>query len=90
MSVNRIWMSMKTDLVFVQLSGIALDYRLDDLGFESQKGLGIFMFTTATRPALGPIQPPIQCVPGALSLEVKRLIREADHSHPSSAEVKNA
>jgi hypothetical protein len=53
-------------------------------------GLGIFLFTTASRPALGPTQPPIQWVPGALSLGVKRLGREADHSPPSSAEVKNA
>jgi hypothetical protein len=37
-----------------------------------------------------PTQPPIQWVPGALSLGVKRLGREADHSPPSSAEVKNA
>jgi hypothetical protein len=36
---------------------------------------------------LGPTQPPIQWVPGALSLGVKRPRREADHSHPSSAEV---
>jgi hypothetical protein len=43
-----------------------------------------------SRTALGPTQPPIQCVPGALSLGVKRLGREADHSSPSSAEVKNA
>jgi hypothetical protein len=30
----------------------------------------------------------IQWVPGALSLGVKRSGREADHSYPSSAEVK--
>jgi hypothetical protein len=41
-----------------------------------------------SRTALGPIEPPIQGVPVALSLEVKRLGREADHSPPSSAEVK--
>jgi hypothetical protein len=35
-------------------------------------------------------QPPIQWVPGALSLGVKRSGREADHSPPSSAKVKNA
>jgi hypothetical protein len=29
-------------------------------------------------------------VPGALSLGLKRPGREADHSHPSSAEVKDA
>jgi hypothetical protein len=40
--------------------------------------------------ALGPTQPPIQLVPGALSLGIKRPLREADHSPPSSAEVKNA
>jgi hypothetical protein len=37
---------------------------------------------------LGPTQPPIQRVPGALSLVVNWLGHEADHSSPSSAEVK--
>jgi hypothetical protein len=36
------------------------------------------------------VQPPIQCVPGTLSLGVKRQGREADHSPPSKSEVKNA
>jgi hypothetical protein len=58
------------------------------LVFESQRGMGIFLFIIASRTALGPIQPPIQWVPGALSLGVKRQGREADHSSPSSAEVK--
>jgi hypothetical protein len=44
----------------------------------------------ASRTALGPTQPPIQWVPGVLSLGVKRPGREADHLPPSSAEVKNA
>jgi hypothetical protein len=38
--------------------------------------------------ALRPIQPPIQWVSEALSLAVKRPGLEADHSPPSSAEVK--
>jgi hypothetical protein len=59
------------------------------LGFNSWQGLGIFLFTTISRMALGPTQPPIQWVPGALSLRVKRLGCEADHSLPSSTEVKN-
>jgi len=54
---------------------------LDDRGFESQQELGIFFFTTASRTALEPTQPPIQWIPGALSLGVKRSGCEADHSH---------
>jgi hypothetical protein len=59
-------------------------------GFESRQGLGIFLFITASRPTLGPTQRPIQWVPGVISLGVKRPGREADHSPPSSAEVKNS
>jgi len=50
---------------------IALRYELDDRGFESRKGLGMFLFTTTSRPALMPIQPPIQWVQGALTTGVK-------------------
>jgi hypothetical protein len=66
----------------------AMGWMIGALGFESRRRLGIFLFTTASRPALGPTQPPIQRVPGALSLGVKRPGREADHSPPSSSEVK--
>jgi hypothetical protein len=69
---------------------IALGYGLDDRRFESRQGLGIFLFTTASRPALGPTEPPIQLVAGVLSLWVKQVGLKADYSHPSSAEVKNA
>jgi hypothetical protein len=58
------------------------------LGFDSRRGLGIFIFTTVSRTALKPTQPPIQWVTGALSLGVKRPRHEADHSPPFSAEVK--
>jgi hypothetical protein len=66
-------------------------YGLDDRGYRVRfpTGAGIFLFTTTSRPAPGPTQPPIQWVPGALSLGVKRQGREADHSPPSSAEVKS-
>jgi len=43
-----------------------------------------------SRPDLGPTQPPIQWVPGALSLRIKRQEREDDHSPQSSTEIKNA
>jgi len=49
--------------------------------------VGIFLFITASRTALGPTQPPIQWVAGALSLRAKRPGREADHSPPSSTEI---
>jgi hypothetical protein len=69
--------------------GIGLGYGLDGvLGFDSRRGLGIFLFITASRTALGLTQPPIHCVPGTLSLGVKRPGREAGHSPPSSAKVK--
>jgi hypothetical protein len=55
------------------------------LGFDSQLELGIFLFTTVSRMALEPTQPPIQWVPGVLSLGVKQPGREADHSPPPSA-----
>jgi hypothetical protein len=38
-------------------------------------------FSTASRPSLGPTQPPLEWVPGALSQGVKRQGHEADHSH---------
>jgi hypothetical protein len=72
--------------------GIELGYGQDNRGlrFDSRRGLEIFLFTTASRTALGHTQPSIQGKPGALSLGVKRPGREVDHSPPSGAEVKNA
>jgi hypothetical protein len=67
---------------------LATGWTIGVLGFDSLWGLGIFLFTTASRTALGPTQLPIQWVPGTLSLGVKCSGREADHSTPSSAEVK--
>jgi hypothetical protein len=61
----------------------ATGWTIGVLGFDSRRGLRIFLFSS-----LGPTQPPIQCVQGALSLGVKRPGREADHSPPSSAEIK--
>jgi hypothetical protein len=43
----------------------------------------------SSRPVLGPTQPPIKWVTGALSPGIKRPGREADHSSPTSAEVKD-
>jgi hypothetical protein len=50
-------------------------------------GTGNFLFTTTSRPALGPTQTPILWVPEALSLGLKGQGREDDHLPPYSAEV---
>jgi hypothetical protein len=47
-------------------------------------GRGTRLFSTMSRPAVVPTQPPTQCVPGLVSPEIKRQGREADHSSPSS------
>jgi hypothetical protein len=49
----------------------------------------MFLYSMASRLALGRTQPPVQQVLGALSSRVKQLGREDDHSPPSSAEIKN-
>jgi hypothetical protein len=70
--------------------GIELDYGLDDRGSRVRfpESLEIFFFTTAARTSLLVTQLPIQWITRDLSLVVKRPRREADHSPPSSAEVK--
>jgi hypothetical protein len=49
--------------------GIATSYGLGGREFGDQVPVGVknFLFSTSSRPALGPTQLPIQCVPGALS-----------------------
>jgi hypothetical protein len=51
----------------------------------------VFFFSaTAPRPALGPTERPIQCIPWILTPGTKRPVCESDHLPLSSAEVKNA
>jgi hypothetical protein len=52
-------------------------------------GGGLGVFSTVSRLALGPTQPSIQSVRETCSPGVKWPGREADHSPPFSAEVKN-
>jgi hypothetical protein len=69
---------------------IALGYGLDDRGCRVRfpAGAGNFSIHHRVQNGSGTTQPSIQWVPGALSLGIERLGREADHSLPSSAEVK--
>jgi hypothetical protein len=66
---------------------ITLTYGKRDSPVSIAAGYGlnsIFLFFVKSKPALRPIILPIQWVPG-----IKRLRREADHSLPSSTEVKD-
>jgi hypothetical protein len=66
------------------VSGIVPVYRLGDHGLKSRNGLGNYLFTTASRPAMGPTQPPFQWVSGDTSQRIMRPGCEADLSLPSS------
>jgi hypothetical protein len=65
-----------------------MGYGLDGQGSIPGRGK-IFLFSTASRPVLGPTQPPIQWIPVVISPGVEQPGCEADHSPPSSAKVKN-
>jgi hypothetical protein len=68
--------------------GIVTGDELDDRGVGVRVPVGSRIFSKSSRLALRSTQPPVQWVPGALSPGVKRPGREADHSPPTSAEVK--
>ena len=53
-----------------------------------RKGKTMFLFYKTSRPFLGSIQPPGQCVP-ELFLSGKAAVAEVNHSSPPNAEVKN-
>jgi hypothetical protein len=55
---------------------------------SSSGGVKNVRFSISPRPVLGPTQPPIQWLPGALSQGVKQPGQEADRSLPVSAEIK--
>jgi hypothetical protein len=68
---------------------IALGYRLDDQSYRVQLpvGAGNFSLHHCVQNGSGAHPASYPRVPGALSLGIKWLGREADHSPPSSAEV---
>jgi hypothetical protein len=70
------------------LVGITTGYGLDDRGVGVRVPVGSRMFSTSSRPALEPTQPPIQWLPGVLSPVVKRPVPEADHSPQTCTEFK--
>jgi hypothetical protein len=64
--------------------GIGTRLRAERPEFDSRQGQQIFLFSIASKEALGPNQPPIKWVPG-----LKRQGRKANHPSPYSAQVKN-
>jgi hypothetical protein len=78
----------KTCLVYlakVQLRQYSVWLRAGRSGFDPRQEQRIFLLAPASRPALGPTQPPIQWVPGGPFPGGKeRPVHDADHSPPSS------
>jgi hypothetical protein len=70
-------------------AGLATRRRGRRLEFDSRQGQEISPLPSASRPALKSTQSPIVLVPEALSSKVKWQGREANHSRPSSVEIKN-
>jgi hypothetical protein len=69
------------------VSGYGLDDRAIEIRFPADVKR-TFILVSVSRPALGSTQPLVQWLPGVLSLGGKAWPgRDADHSHPSSAEV---
>jgi hypothetical protein len=68
-------------LFHYRLSPVTFGYTLVCM-YVLWEGLGIFLFTTASRPALGPTQPPIQWKLGALSLDIRQqVVKPTTHFH---------
>jgi hypothetical protein len=61
----------------------------EESGSDSRQRGRDFSASLTVQTGSASTQPPIQWVPGAVFMEVKRREREAYHSSPSSAEVKD-
>jgi hypothetical protein len=72
------------------ISFVYFPYRLNQYSDQTTDWTTEYRLTTATRIFFFATQPPMQWVSGALSLGVEWPDREAEHSPPSSAQVKNA
>jgi hypothetical protein len=72
--------------------GTATGYEVDDraTGIQFLAEARKLLFSTMSRQALGSTQPHIQCKRGTFSLKIKWLGCEANHSPPSTADIKNA
>jgi hypothetical protein len=97
MKINWIYISSQLwfFLIIVYSQGCSVSIvtrlRAGRPGFDSRQGMErLFLFATASIPAMRPSQPPIEWVPGAFYPGVKRPWCEADHSLSYSTKFKNA
>jgi hypothetical protein len=65
-----------------------LNYTQEDQKLEIYYSQENFLFSTASKLALGPTKPHVQKLPEAAYPRVKQQGRESDHSPPFSAEFK--
>jgi hypothetical protein len=86
---NVVGIQYLVEKIILSAAGIATGYGMDDRGVGVQVPIGEKIFSTSSGPVLGPTEPPIKWIQGDLSPGVKQPGREADHSPPTSAEVKN-
>jgi hypothetical protein len=81
----KMWKQIKQDLhkrwIWNSVVTVILGYWLYDWGntVRFPPVLEMFLFSKVPWPALGPTQPPIQWVPVALSLRIKKAETEADN-----------
>jgi hypothetical protein len=87
-TAKGLWIWQTNDIDRIKAILIATGYGLDSLHLIPSRG-EIFLFSTVFRLPLGPTQPPVEWLPGALSLGVKKQRHDTDHSPPSAAEVSN-
>jgi hypothetical protein len=59
-------------------------------GVRFPEGTGTYLLSTASKPALGPPPNSYPLNTGVLSLGVKWLVSEVDHTPQSSSKIKNA
>jgi hypothetical protein len=80
---SHLWLKCRDSSV-----GVATSYGLNGRGSIPVR-IKVLLFPITSRSALVRTQPPMQWVPGAVSLGLKRPGLEADHSPPCNAEDEN-
>ena len=70
-AMNAIYLKMYIIMKYLNFLIVLLDYGPNNPRFDSRKGQNIFSFLKESTQSLGPTQPPVQWVPGFLSLGIK-------------------